>query len=48
MLVLGLGLGMIGLAYSLVIASTIIAGFFVFVIRTNIMQTRDYNTKKEK
>ena len=48
MIVLGLSLGMIGLAYSLVISSIIKAGFFVFVSRTNIMQTRDYDTKKGK
>ena len=42
MIILGLTLGMIGLAYSLVISSIIKAGFFGVVLRTNIIQTKNH------
>ncbi len=46
MIILGLTLGMIGLAYSLVISSVIKAGFLGIALRTNIMRTKN-NMKKE-
>jgi len=42
MIILGLTLGMIGLAYSLVISSIIKAGFFGVVLRTNIIETKNH------